>query len=71
MNHNTQQTKKTPERYQPTLRECQQAAIALLAAQGLELDAFGLAVTERVVAGELTVDQAVQIVIDDINKNKK
>jgi len=51
------------ERRRPTRREAFEAAKAALAAQGLEMTPFGIATNERVIAGEITDDEAMSLII--------
>jgi len=51
------------ERRRPTRREAFEAAKVALAAQGLEMTPFGIATNERVIAGEITDDEAIALIM--------
>ena len=52
-----------PPGVRPTQREALDEAQAILAGSGLKMTPFGLEVNERVVAGEITSDEALAILL--------
>lgn len=50
------------ERHRPSQREAFEAAKVALAAQGLEMTAFGIETNERVIAGDITHEEAKAII---------
>jgi hypothetical protein len=51
------------ERHRPSQREAFEAAKVALAAQGLEMTPFGVETNERVIAGEITEEEAEEIIL--------
>jgi len=51
------------ERRRPTHREAFEAAKVALAAQGLAMTPFGIETSERVIAGEVTEEEAEEIIV--------
>ncbi|MBD5655364.1 MAG: antitoxin VbhA family protein [Candidatus Eremiobacteraeota bacterium] len=56
-------TERAP-RHVPSQREAHEAAIVALAGQGLEMDPFGIAVAECIIAGEVTEDEATALLVE-------
>ncbi len=52
------------ERRRPTHREAFEAAQVALAAQGLTMTPFGIATNERVIAGDITIEEAEAIIVE-------
>lgn len=51
-------------RLRPTRREAFEAAKVALEAQGLAMTPFGVEVSERIIAGDITHDEAVAILLE-------
>ncbi len=51
------------ERRRPTHREAFEAAKVALGAQGLAMTPFGIATNERVIAGEISIEEAEEIIV--------